>query len=92
MAMISKQAKQPMEGMSSAGYPTDKPIGDAAAYTDPSMKKGKGYIDEGAPKVGGNYRTGDTSGGPGGAISKEVNVTREDVTRGMGGRVIKDMK
>ena len=56
------------------------------------MKKGKGYIDEGAPKVGGNYRTGDTSGGPGGAISKEVNVTREDVTRGMGGRVIKDMK
>ena len=30
MAMISKSAKQPMEGMSSAGYPSDKPIGDAS--------------------------------------------------------------
>lgn len=92
MAMISKQAKQPMEGMSSAGYPSDKPIGDATASVGPGMKKGQGYMNEGAPKVGGNYRTGDNTPGARGAISKGVSVASEDVTKGMGGKVIKDMQ
>ena len=39
MAMISKTAKQPMEGMSSAAYPSDKPLGDATAHVGPNMKK-----------------------------------------------------
>ena len=92
MAMISKSAKQPMEGMSSAGYPSDKQIGDASASVGPGMKKGQGYMNEGAPKVGGNYRTGDNTPGARGAMSKGVSVASEDVTKGMGGKVIKDMR
>lgn len=92
MAMISKSAKQPMEGMSSAGYPSDKPIGDASAHVAPGMKKGQGYMNEGAPKVAGNHRSGDNKPGARGAISKGASVASEDVTRGMGGKVIKDMR
>ena len=68
MAMISKTAKQPMEGMSSAAYPSDKPLGDATAHVGPNMKKGSGYMNEGAPKVGGNYRTGDNKPGARGGL------------------------
>ena len=56
------------------------------------MKKGQGSMNEGAPKVGGNYRTGDNTPGARGAISKGVSVASEDVTKGMGGKVIKDMR
>ena len=84
MAMISKTAKQPMEGMSSAAYPSDKPLGDATAHVGPNMKKGSGYMNEGAPKVGGNYRTGGLNGA--------AATAKEDVTPGMGGKVIKDMR
>jgi hypothetical protein len=92
MAMISKTAKQPMEGMSSAGYPSDKPIGDATASVGPGMKKGSGYMNEGAPKVGGSYRTGDNKPGARGSLNGAAATAKEDVTRGMGGKVIKDMR
>jgi hypothetical protein len=92
MAMISKTAKQPMAGIASAASPSDKPGGDATAYTDPSMKKGSGYIDEGAPKTMGGFRTGDNKPGARGGMSSKVSVAKEDVTKGMGGKVIKDMR
>ena len=38
------------------------------------------------------YRTGDNTPGARGAISKGVSVASEDVTKGMGGKVIKDMQ
>ena len=46
-----------------------------------------------ATKVMGNYRTPETQGGPkSGSIRKQSNAASEDVTRGMGGKVIKDMR
>jgi hypothetical protein len=92
MAMISKTAKQPMAGMASAAKPTDKPGGDASAHTDPSMKKGQGYMNEGAPKTMGGFRSGDTKAGARGSMAGKVSVAKEDVTKGMGGKVIKDMR
>ena len=48
-------------------------------------------MNEGAPKVGGGYRTGDNIPGKRGAMSKSVSVANE-AGKGFGGRVIKDMK
>ena len=87
MAMISKSAKQPREGMASAANPTAQAEG----------SKGRGaavkYVtDMQATKLMGNFRSGDVKPGARGAIPKGVNPAREDVTKGMGGRVIKDMR
>ena len=92
MAMISKSAKQPVEGIASAAYPSDSAAGSNGANVTGGMKKGQGSMNEGAPKVGGNYRTGDNTPGARGAVSKGVSVASEDVTKGMGGKVIKDMR
>jgi hypothetical protein len=92
MAMISKTAKDPMAGIASAAKPMDKPGGDASAYTAPGMKKGQGYMNEGAPKTMGGFRSGDNKPGARGGISGNVSVAKEDVTKGMGGKVIKDMR
>jgi hypothetical protein len=59
------------------------------------LKKAKGYIDQGPNTMD---TSGDASefvsGGPksGGNMGGRVTVAKEDVTRGMGGTVIKDMK
>ena len=46
-----------------------------------------------ATKVMGNYRTPETEGGPkSGSMNGNVSAAKEDVTRGMGGKVIKDMR
>jgi hypothetical protein len=87
MAMISKSAKQPMEGISSAAAPSAKAAGAAG-----SGKAVKYVTDMQATKVMGNFRTGDNKPGARGAISKGVSVASEDVTKGMGGKVIKDMQ
>jgi hypothetical protein len=89
MAMISKSAKQPKEGMASASAPS-------ASATGSYGKRGKqvNYVtDMQATKVMGNFRTPETSGGPKShSVNKRVTVASEDVTRGMGGKVIKDMQ
>ena len=91
MAMISKNAKQPMEGAASATSPWGAATG-AKQTAGSSAPAGAAWSEDmKAPKPMGNFRTGDTSGGPGGAIDKKVSVASEDVTKGMGGRVIKDM-
>ena len=92
MAMISKNAKQPMEGMASASMPGMTAEGSNGPNVTGGMKKGSGYMNEGAPKVGGNYRTGDNTPGARGPITKGARVASESVTGGMGGKVIKDMK
>jgi hypothetical protein len=87
MAMISKSAKQPMEGISSAAAPSAKAAGAAGSG------KAVNYVtDMQATKVMGNFRTGDNKPGARGAMSKGVSVASEDVTKGMGGKVIKDMQ
>jgi hypothetical protein len=86
MAMISKNAKQPMEGAASASMPWGAATG--AKQTGSGSDGGAWSADMKAPKHMGNFRSGDTSGG---AIDKKVSVASEDVTKGMGGRVIKDM-
>jgi len=87
MAMISKTAKQPKEGMGSASTPSATAMG----------SKGKGtpvqyvtYME--ATKTMGNFRTGDNKPGARGATTGNASVAKEDVTKGMGGKVIKDMR
>jgi len=90
MAMISKSAKQPMEGISSATAPWGAAEG--AKKTANGTDGGAWAADMKAPKPMGNFRTGDNTPGARGAISKGVSVASEDVTKGMGGKVIKDMQ
>jgi len=88
MAMISKSAKQPKEGMASAAAPANTAEGSYG-------KRGsqvKYVTDMQATKVMGNFRTGDNKPGARGAMTKGASVASEDVTKGMGGRVIKDMR
>lgn len=87
MAMISKSAKQPKEGMGSASAPSATAMG----------SKGKGTpVQYGshmqAVKTMGNFRTGDNKPGARGATAGSASVAKEDVTKGMGGKVIKDMR
>ena len=110
MAMISKNAKQPMEQKASYAHPSGAPGGgtERSTFTGSSdsrktgatgsnvmLKKAKGYIDQGPDTMD---TSGDASefvsGGPksGGNMGGKVTVAKEDVTRGMGGTVIKDMK
>jgi len=89
MAMISKEAKQPREGMASAA----SPMASADGSYNKKGKPVKYVTDMQATKVMGNYRTPETQGGPkSGSIRKQSNAASEDVTRGMGGKVIKDMR
>jgi hypothetical protein len=59
------------------------------------MKATEGYINQGPDTMdtSGDAR-GFVSGGPksGGNMSGRVTVAKEDVTKGMGGKVIKDMR
>jgi hypothetical protein len=91
MAMISKNAKQPMEGMASASMPGMTAEGSNGPNVTGGMKKGSGYMNEGAPKVGGGYRTGDNIPGKKGGMAPSAKVANE-AGKGFGGRVIKDMK
>ena len=90
MAMISKSAKQPMEGAAAAASPFAAAEG--SKKTANGSDGGAWSADMRAPKHYGNLRTGDNTPGARGAISKGVNSASEDVTKGMGGRVINDMK
>ena len=90
MAMISKSAKQPMEGASSASSPWGAAEG--AKKTGSGSDGGAWAADMKAPKHYGNVRTGDNKPGARGAMTKGASVASEDVTKGMGGRVIKDMQ
>jgi len=91
MAMISKSAKQPMEGVSSATSPWGAAEG-AKKTASGSAAQGAAWTEDmKAPKPMGNFRTGDNTPGARGAITKGARVASEDVTKGMGGRVIKDM-
>lgn len=110
MAMISKTAKQPMEGKASYAKVTDAAMGGTtrSKFTGSSdsrktgatgqnnmMKATEGYINQGPDTMD---TSGDASefvsGGPksGGNMAGKVTVAKEDVTRGMGGKVIKDMR
>lgn len=90
MAMISKNAKQPMEGASSASSPWGAAEG--AKKTGSGSDGGAWAADMRAPKHYGNVRTGDNTPGARGPMTKGASVASEDVTKGMGGRVIKDMQ
>ena len=89
MAMISKSAKQPMEGIASATAPWGAAEG--AKKTGNGSGGDAWAADMRAPKHMGNFRTGDNIPGARGAMTKGASVASEDVTKGMGGRVIKDM-
>jgi len=110
MAMISKTAKQPMEGKASYAKVTGAPMGGTtrskftgsadsrktgATGQNNMMKATEGYINQGPETMD---TSGDASefvsGGPksGGNMAGKVSVAKEDVTRGMGGKVIKDMR
>ena len=64
--------------------------------TNATLKRADGYINDGpvssdlSENHGGSY----VSGGPksGGAMTGQVTPAKEDVTKGMGGRVIKNME
>lgn len=90
MAMISKSAKQPMEGAAAAASPWGAAMG--SKKTANGSDGGAWAADMRAPKPYGNLRTGDNTPGARGAMSKGVSVASEDVTKGMGGKVIKDMQ
>lgn len=110
MAMISKTAKQPMEGKASYAKVSGAPGGgtERSKFTGSAdsrktgatgqnnmMKATEGYINQGPDTMD---TSGDASefvsGGPksGGNMAGKVTVAKEDVTRGMGGKVIKDMR
>jgi len=110
MAMISKNAKQPMEQKASYAKVSDTVGGGTerskfTGSTDPRktgmtgqtkmLKEAPGLISQGPDTMD---TSGDASefvsGGPksGGNMSGKVTVAKEDVTRGMGGKVIKDMR
>jgi hypothetical protein len=90
MAMISKNAKQPMEGVASATSPFGAAMG--SKKTANGSDGGAWAADMKAPKPYGNFRTGDNKPGARGPMTKGVSVASENVTNGMGGRVIKNMK
>ena len=59
------------------------------------LKDAKGLIDQGPDTMDTSGDAGEfVSGGPksGGNMAGRVSVAKEDVTRGMGGKVIKDMR
>lgn len=56
------------------------------------LKSAEGYINQGATYIGDvSHSRSFTKAGNRGSTSGNVAVAKEDVTRGMGGRVIKDM-
>lgn len=56
------------------------------------LKGAEGYVNQGAVMMGDvSHSRSFTKTGARGGASGAVSVAREDVTRGMGGRVIKDM-
>jgi len=66
----------------------------AAGAAGPNMvlKSAPGYVDQGDVMMGDiSHSRSFTTLGNRGATRGAVSVAREDVTRGMGGRVIKDM-
>ena len=110
MAIISKTAKQPMEGKASYARVSGAPGGgtERSKFTGSNdvrktgmtgqtnqLKEAPGLIDQGPVTMD---TSGDASefvsGGPksGGNMAGKVTVAKEDVTRGMGGKVIKDMR
>lgn len=57
------------------------------------LKGASGYIDQGAVSIGDtSHSRSFTKTGARGSTAGRVTVANEDVTKGMGGRVIKDMK
>jgi len=92
MAMISKTAKQPMEGAASAETPFGVATGAKKTAGSNAPAGAAWSADMKAPKHMGNFRTGDNTPGARGAIDKKIAVASEDVTKGMGGKVIKDMQ
>ena len=110
MAMINKNAKQPMESKAGSMHPSGGPMGGTGrtsftGSSDPRksgnvgnnnmLKNAPGLISQGPDTMD---TSGDArefvSGGPksGGNMGGKVTVAKEDVTKGMGGKVIKDMR
>lgn len=72
------------------GSRDSRPAGSAAP--NQVLKSADGYINQGAVMMGDvSHSRSFTKAGARGATSGAVSVANEDVTRGMGGRVIKDM-
>ena len=64
-----------------------------AAGPNQVLKGADGYVAQGDMMIGDvSHSRSFTKAGARGGISGKVSPAREDVTRGMGGRVIKDMK
>jgi hypothetical protein len=56
------------------------------------LKKSEGYMNQGPMTMGDvSHSRSFTKAGARGGISAKVSTAKEDVTNGMGGRVIKDM-
>lgn len=89
MAMISKNAKQPMEGKASATAPWGAAEG--AKKTGSGSDGGAWAADMRAPSPYGNFRTGDNIPGKKGGMAPSAKVANE-AGKGFGGRVIKDME
>ena len=91
MAMINKTAKQPMEQKASYAK-----VSDTAGGGTQRTGFTKGLIDQGPDTMDLSAKYGDqyVSGGPksGGNMGGMVSPAKENVTSGMGGKVIKDMK
>ena len=111
MAMISKNAKQPMEQKASYAKVSDTVGGGTerskfTGSTDPRktgmtgqtkmLKEAPGLIGQGPDTMDLSAKYGDkyVSGGPksGGNMGGMVSPAKENVTAGMGGKVIKDRK
>jgi hypothetical protein len=84
----------PMGGTQRTSFEGSRDSRSAGAVTSNQVLKGAdGYINQGAVMMGDvSHSRSFTKAGARGATSGAVSVAKEDVTRGMGGRVIKDMK
>lgn len=73
------------------GSSDSRPAGKASP--NKVLKSADGYINQGDVMMGDvSHSRSFTKAGNRGSASGAVSVAKEDVTRGMGGRVIKDMK
>jgi len=84
----------PMGGTQRSSFEGSRDSRAAGAVTSNKVLKGAdGYVNQGDVMMGDvSHSRSFTKSGARGATSGAVSVAKEDVTRGMGGRVIKDMK
>jgi len=90
-------ANTPMGGTERGSFKGSNDSRTAGKVTaNATLKKAEGYINAGpvTSDLSENHGTSFVSGGPksGGAMTGQVTPAKEDVTKGMGGRVIKNME